>query len=39
MGNDHDYGKVKFRGESDRFDVTARIEALQVEQLADVLQN
>ena len=31
--------KAKFRGKSDRADITAGIEALQVEQLADVLQN
>ena len=31
--------KAKFRGESDKADITAGIEALQVEQLADALQN
>ena len=31
--------KAKFRGESDRLDVTAGIKALQSDQVADMLQN
>lgn len=31
--------KAKFRGESDRLDITEGIKALQAEQIAGVLQN